>query len=117
MIKPAGHRILVKPDPIRDRTSGGLFVPEQARDRQMVEQIFGTIVDVGPNAWKAFDDGRPWAVIGDRVAFAKYGGFVIQDPDTNEVYRLLNDEDVAAVLSKEESQQWECPITINDGSE
>ena len=50
------------------------------------------------NAWKAFDGGEPWAKVGDRVAFAKYGGFKIEDPDTKEVYRLLNDEDITAII-------------------
>ena len=52
---------------------------------------------VGDTAWKDFG-GRAWACVGDKVVIAKYGGFVIEDPETKERYRLLNDEDIVAVL-------------------
>ena len=97
-ITPAGHRVLVFPDEVDEKTSGGLYVPVSTKERQANEQIFGTIVKIGVNAWKAFDDGKPWAKVGDRVTFAKYGGFQIEDPVTKEKFRLLNDEDICAVV-------------------
>jgi co-chaperonin GroES (HSP10) len=99
MIKPAGHRCLVKPDKVDDKR-GSLFVPDSAKERQTNQQIFGTLVAVGPTAWKAFDSGEPWAKVGDKVAFAQYGGFVIEDPYTKEQYRLLNDEDIACIITE-----------------
>lgn len=96
MIYPAGHRVLVKVDEIEEKTKGGIILVDA--DKQTEANIFGTLVDVGPTAWKAFDDGDAWAKIGDKVAFAKYGGFVIIDPDTRESYRLLNDEDITCVI-------------------
>lgn len=96
MIIPAGHRVLVKVDEIEERTKGGIILVDA--DKQTEANIFGTIVAVGLNAWKAFDDGDPWAKVGDKVAFAKYGGFIIDDPDTKERFRLLNDEDITCVI-------------------
>lgn len=98
MIEPAGHRVLVKVEEAEEVTAGGIIVPSTTKDRNTEANIFGTIVAVGQNAWKAFDDGHAWAGVGDRVAFAKYGGFVIEDPDTKEKFRLLNDEDITAVI-------------------
>lgn len=98
MIEPAGHRVLVKVEEAEKVSSGGIIVPDTIRDRNTEQNIFGVIVKVGMNAWKAFDGGEPWAKEGDRVAFAKYGGFKIEDPDTKEVYRLLNDEDITAIV-------------------
>lgn len=98
MIEPAGHRVLVKVEEIEEKTAGGLFIPKTTQEQQTQANIFGTVVAVGINAWKAFDGGEPWAVVGDRVAIAKYGGFVIEDPDTKETFRLLNDEDICAVI-------------------
>jgi len=99
-IVPCGHRVLVRPDKVEERTRGGsgLFIPAQSRDREQYAMTFGAILAVGPTAWKAFDDGKPWAKVGDRVSYAKYGGFIIEDPETKEHYRLLNDEDVIAVV-------------------
>jgi co-chaperonin GroES (HSP10) len=99
-VKPAGHRVLVKADEV-DEKNGSLFLPPDVRQKMGDAQIFGTIVALGPTAWKAFDDGEPWAKIGDRVAFAKYGGFIIQDPGTKEQFRLLNDEDICAIITQE----------------
>jgi co-chaperonin GroES (HSP10) len=96
MWKAAGHRIIVKPDDPPEKI-GSVFVPAWVRDNKAFEIIKGTIVDVGPKAWKAFDDGRPWAKIGDRVMFAKYGGSIIEDEETHEKYRLMNDEDVVGI--------------------
>ena len=95
---PAGHRVLVIEDKVDERTSGGLFLPPEVRQRMGEAQIFGTVVKLGLTAFKAFDDGEAWCKEGDRVAFAKYGGFIIQDPDSKEVFRLLNDEDVCAIV-------------------
>lgn len=98
-IKPCGHRVLVIPDPIEEKTAGGIIIQtEVTKDREAQAQTFGTIVDIGPNAWMAFDDGKPWAKIGDHVSFAKYGGFVMRDPHDKKEYRLLNDEDICAVI-------------------
>jgi len=98
MIEPAGHRVLVFVEEVKEQTEGGLFIPKNIADKQSEANIFGEIVAVGANAWKAFDGGEPWAKVGDRIAFAKYGGFIIEDPETKVKYRLLNDEDITAVI-------------------
>jgi co-chaperonin GroES (HSP10) len=100
---PAGHRVLVKPDAVEDslmpdelRKMG--FKLADADNSRKNAVISGEIVAIGKTAWKAFDDGEPWAEIGDKVFFAKYGGFVIEHPETGEKFRLLNDEDITVVV-------------------
>jgi len=100
MIEPAGHRVLVIPDKTEEVTEGGIILTQTTRDQEGQAQIFGKLVAVGKTAWKSFDDGDSWAVVGDRVAFAKYGGFIIKDPVTRIEYRLLNDEDICAVIKE-----------------
>lgn len=96
-IEPAGHRVIVKPDPLDEVSSGGIIIAHGAdKKRKEQAQQIGTIVAIGPNAWKAFDDGLPWAAIGDRVYFAKYGGFLVEDGGAE--YRVLNDEDITAIV-------------------
>ena len=98
--EPAGHRILVKPDDPPEKI-GQLYVPNSVKASRAVENVKGVIVKIGMTAWKAFDQGEPWAKVGDRIAFAKYGGFILEDEKTNEQFRCLNDEDVIAIWREE----------------
>jgi len=97
-LEPIGHRVLIYPDQLSDRR-GSIYVPESVRRQEQYAHIFGTVVKVGPQAWKAFDDGTPWCKVGDRVIFAKYGGLVLEDPNTKELYRCLNDEDCVGIIN------------------
>jgi chaperonin GroES len=97
MILPCGHRVLVKIDEVEEKTAGGIVLPKSTQSQQEEAGIFGTIVAVGETAWKDFG-GRSWACVGDRVMIAKYGGFIAQEPDTAEKFRILNDEDIVAVI-------------------
>jgi len=105
MIIPQGHRVLVKPDVKEEKTQGGIIIAETIREREELAGIFGTLVAVGPTAWAAFDDGRPWAQIGDKVVFSKYGGLVLEDPETKVLYRLLNDEDIYCTIESEKPNE------------
>jgi len=90
--QPVSHRIIVKPDPVVETTKGGIIL---ATDKKLEQnaQVFGTIVAIGEDAWKAFNPFRPRAglEVGDRVAYAKYAGKWISDD-----VLVLNDEDVVA---------------------
>ena len=99
MIVPCGHRVLVKPDTV-DEKKGGLYVPVQAKERMQNEQILGTIIEIGETAWKAFDDGVPWAKKGDKIYYARNGGWKIKDQTDGSEYVLLNDEDICAILKE-----------------
>jgi co-chaperonin GroES (HSP10) len=98
MIKPCSYHVLVRPDNVAER-QGTILLPTSVREREQLAQVFGEIVAVGPSAWKGFDDGEPWACVGDRVSYAKYGGFLLEDPETKEHFRLLLDKDIVAVVS------------------
>lgn len=95
---PAGHRVLVKPDPIEEVSQGGIVIATKASEQQLKNATTsGTLVAIGMNAWKGFDSGAPWASVGDRVSYAKYGGRVIKDK-SGEEFVILNDEDILAIL-------------------
>lgn len=103
MIKPTGHRILVKVDAASLETDWGFQVVADEK-LENAYQIIGTLVDVGSQAWKAFGPdftGEPWAQVGDRVMFAEYAGRTVEDPETGEQYKLMNDEDITAVVTGE----------------
>ena len=102
MIQALGYRVLVEKDEVETTTAGGIVL---AIDEKLEKhaQNMGTIVNMGPVAFKAFSnnyDGTPWAKPGDRVLFSRYAGVVVVDPDTAREYTLLNDEDIAALITE-----------------
>ena len=115
-LKVAGHRVLVKPDPVHEQTA----IPEKLKEsgfqvamdvelsrRMEVATQIGTVVGVGPTAWRMYDGSdpnwTPWCNVGDRVIFARYAGKIIEDPVTLEKFMILNDEDIQCVVTGEKS--------------
>lgn len=99
MIEPAGHRVLILPEVVEEKTQGGIIIAATIQQREQQATMRGTIIKVGMNAWKAFDEGEPWAAAGDKVVFRKYAGEIVKDGDTE--YRVVNDEDIIAVIAGE----------------
>lgn len=96
-IFPVGYRVLVKPDPLEEKTAGGIIIAEPIREQHDRAQATGRLVAVGAFAWKEWPAG--WAKPGDRVLFDKYGGTHMTGED-GELYRLLNDQQVTAIVSE-----------------
>ena len=96
---PTGHRILVLPDKIEKESKGGIIYSNETLDRERAQAIHGVVVKIGTTAWKEFADGKPWAVVGDRVVCQMRYGIELKGDD-GETYALLNDEDILATLSK-----------------
>lgn len=75
-----------------------------AEFRAKSELTMGTIVALGPYCWMLPDMGygtpnwKPWAKVGDKVIFSKYGGRFIQSPETKEEYYLVNDDDIQMIV-------------------
>lgn len=92
-IQPIGNRVLVKPDEIEERTSGGLVLPPSASEEQRPET--GTVVKLG----KGKIDGKEISFevsVGDRIYFKKYSpDEILIDEDK---YLLLNEEDILAIV-------------------
>jgi co-chaperonin GroES (HSP10) len=104
MIIPTGYRILVKPDDIEKVTKGGIVLVTDEKLERAAQHV-GTIVAIGKQAWKAFSkkyDGAPWASVGDRIIYSKYAGKYVKDPETQEQFVILNDEDVVAIVTGED---------------
>lgn len=107
-ITPAGPRVLVKPDVFMKEYQGAIVIPETVKDRSQYAQTAGYVVKVGNTAYqqREFGDGVAWCKVGDRVAFARYGGITVKSK--GEQYRLLNDDDIVAVLTDD--------ISFDEGS-
>ena len=97
-IAPVGHRVLVKPDEVETETESGiqLIVDE---NREFAAQEYGIIIAIGPDAWKDFSE-IPWAAVGDKIIYSRYGGKIIRDFKDDTKYVILNDEDVLAKVGE-----------------
>jgi co-chaperonin GroES (HSP10) len=105
---PVLHRIIVKQDKLEEKdkdyaraSKSGIYIPnldEKSREQAAIDT--GTVVAIGSTAFKDFGTDSP-IVVGDYVVFAKHAGKTLVDPDTDEKFVALNDEDIIAKLSKE----------------
>ena len=102
-INPTGFRVLIYPDPVEKESEGGIILYTGDERLRKAAQQTGTVVAVGPIAYHAFDktNKTQWAKKGDRVYYVKYGGMFVEDPQTKDVYVLLNDEDISGTISEE----------------
>lgn len=98
MIKPVGHKILVKPDTVETVSKGGIILVDETVNDGKRHVDTGTLVAVGHQAWMGFGDSQPWAKVGDRIVFERYGGSKYTDGDIE--YRIMNDEDIDAIIKE-----------------
>lgn len=96
-IRPLADRVIVKPsDESESKTSGGIIIPDTAKEKPQE----GKIVAVGPG--RTDDDGKiiPMNVkVGDKVLYSKYGGTEIKYE--GETYLIMSEsENVLAVFDK-----------------
>lgn len=105
-ITPTGNRILVKPDKVETKTKSGIVLAIDEK-REGAASVTGTVVEIGPLAWKEFVDGsfkqvyEAYAKVGDRVQYRRYTGIVVEGDDPSEYFLLMNDNDVLARVEKE----------------
>jgi len=96
-ILPTGGHVLIFPDPVEEKTSGGIYLPETTRDSEQRAATSGIVIAIGPSAWLDLDNGTAWAEIGDHINYAKYSGVEMVGQDKKN-YVLINDNDILAVL-------------------
>lgn len=93
-VKPLGDRVFVKISESEEKTAGGIFLPDSAKEKPQV----GEIVQIGPG--KRNEDGSRQSMevsVGDKVLYSKYAGTDIKlDGDE---YVLLSEKDILAVVS------------------
>lgn len=108
MIKPKGIGLVVRPDKIEDvdpvyakaRKAGIELVKREETRREQASVDKGRVLAVGSEAFKAYG-GEPWCDVGDYIAYARFAGKYITDPETDEEVLVINDEDVVAVIKGE----------------
>jgi chaperonin GroES len=92
-IQPLHDFVLVEPVAEQERSPGGIYIPDVAKDKPQR----GTVIAVGPG--RVLENGQTTAITvraGDRVLFAKYGPHYVER-DGDELM-LIRESDLLAVL-------------------
>jgi len=91
-VMPLGDRVIVKPAEAREKTKGGIYLPEDARRRPQ----FGKVVRVGEQV-KSTNIRE-----GQLVFFPQYVGLEVKlpDPETGEeeVFLLMEEKNILGYL-------------------
>lgn len=105
---PVAHRILVQLERVDDgeqRSAGGIITRRSLTDselqRDMAAQEEGTVVAIGPTAFKDFGGGEAWCKEGDKVFIVRYSGTNFVDKETGDMFRIINDEDIYAIIQED----------------
>ena len=96
--QPTGYRILIIPYYPAQQTKGGLYVPDQVRDREAFATVAAYVVKLGPDAYKdsqKFPNG-PWCNEKDWVLIGRYARnrFKVEGLEV----RIINDDNIIATI-------------------
>ncbi len=92
--KPLKDRLLVKYSEEPEKSAGGLFIPDSAKEKPQK----GEVVSAG--AGRITDDGKLQAIevkVGDVVLFEKYAGSKINMDNTE--YLIIREDDVLGIMN------------------
>ena len=92
-LQPLGDRIVVERDVTEETTVGGIYLPENSKDKPSR----GTVISIGDGKLLANGSRAELQVkVGDRVLFTTYGPNEIKLGD--EEFLLMREEDVLAII-------------------
>lgn len=92
-IRPLADRIVIKVIEDTEQTSGGIFIPDSAKEKSQKGEIVAT------GQGKTLDSGErePMDVkVGEIVLFAKYSGTDVKEG--NQTLKILSIKDVLGVI-------------------
>ena len=82
---PQGDRVLVEPASAEEKTSGGIIIPDTAKEKPQK----GTVIAIGPGKKKE----EPMTVkVGDKVLYGKYAGTEITID--GQEYLIMRQDDI-----------------------
>ena len=93
MLKPLGDRIVIKVIEDTEQTSGGIFIPDSAKEKPQK----GEVVAVGEGKLNDKGEREPMDVkVGDNILYAKYAGTDIKMDGIE--YKILSIKDALAII-------------------
>ena len=97
---PIEYNVVVKPERVEEQTKGGLYMPDEVREKDQYGEFKGELVAISPMAF-LFDEwpeDEPKPQVGQRVVFVRYAGTLVVGND-GEDYRIMKDKDVLGVMA------------------
>jgi chaperonin GroES len=95
-LKPLGDRVVVEHVEQAEKTAGGVFLPDTAKEKPQE----GRVLAVGSG--RTLDNGTKLAMdvkVGDKIIYSKYSGSEVKI-DGKEVL-IISEKDVLAIMSEE----------------
>ena len=93
MLRPIGDRVVVKVIEDTEQTSGGIFIPDSAKEKPQK----GEVVAVGEGKTNDKGEKEPMGVnVGDIILYAKYAGTDIKMDGVE--YKILSIKDALAIV-------------------
>lgn len=87
-IKPLADRVLIEPAKAEEKTAGGIYIPDTAKEKPQK----GTVVAAGPGTSE-----NPITVkVGDTVLYGKYSGTELEFDGGN--YLMMRESDILAIV-------------------
>jgi chaperonin GroES len=93
-LTPLGSHIIVQRSSASDKSTGGIIIPEKAKDKPKE----GTVIAAGPG--KVMEDGKRQAMqlkAGDKILFSSYAGTEVKVG--GDELLVMEETDVFAVVS------------------
>lgn len=87
-VKPLSDRVLVLPNSAEEKTAGGLFIPDTAKEKP----LSGKVVAVGPGTKEVEMEVK----VGDQVLYGKYAGQELSVDGTD--YLIMKQADILAII-------------------
>lgn len=87
-IKPLSDRVLIEPNPAEEKTAGGLYIPETAKEKPLA----GKVVAVGPGTSEVTMEVKT----GDTVLYGKYAGTEVSVDGKD--YLIMRQSDILAII-------------------
>ena len=96
--QPTGYRLLVIPYYPKEKTKGGVYIPDATRDRESFATVVAYVVKMGPDAYKDADKFPTGAYCSEKewVLMGRYLGnrFKVEGLEL----RLINDDNIIAKI-------------------
>jgi chaperonin GroES len=94
-LKPLGDRVVVEREEAKEKTAGGIVLPDTAKDKPQK----GKVLAVGEGRITKDGKRRELQVkVGDHVLFTSYAPEEIKIPDGDKKVLLMREDDILAVI-------------------
>jgi chaperonin GroES len=93
-IQPLGDRVVVKPKPQDDKTEGGLYIPDSAKEKPQR----GTVTSVGPGRVENGNKIDMTVEEGSEVLYGKYAGTEVTLD--GEEYLIMRESDIFGIIEE-----------------